>query len=213
MQQEAGLLGDARALVTPTYDLSCPFGVRNGACPFGTVHNVNKRPIAARIAAQIYDGWLQTPLGDLAKETVQGPAVKLVSVRPGTGKTSVRVTFSGGLAPLHLAGTQNCAACCGGAVGDFDASADGGATWINGSVPTVAVVTEMKNRTFNVGRSGEAEGAAGSMTVEFTVDTPAAGAELTHVRYTANQPFPQCAVYNADGRPALPFSVKLTKAK
>ena len=29
---------------------------------------------------------------------------------------------------------------------------------------------------------------------------------VTHVRYTGNQPFPQCALYNKEGFPALPFS-------
>jgi hypothetical protein len=58
LQQQAGLVGfnspsTAMATVTPTYDLGCPFGVKTTACPFGSVHNVNKQPIAARIAAQI----------------------------------------------------------------------------------------------------------------------------------------------------------------
>ena len=31
----------------------------------------------------------------------------------------------------------------------------------------------------------------------------------THVRYTANQGFPQCAVYNQEGFPAFPFTIEV----
>lgn len=32
---------------------------------------------------------------------------------------------------------------------------------------------------------------------------------VSHVRYTANQAFPQCAVYNQEGLPALPFIMQI----
>jgi len=54
------------------------------------------------------------------------------------------------------------------------------------------------------------------MVLTFTTKLPTdegaaavAAQQVTDVRYTANQPFPQCAVYSAQGRPALPFAVRL----
>ena len=83
-------------------------------------------------------------------------------------------------APLALRGTQYCAACCGGGVGDFDATADG-SVWANSTA-----VQQL---------SGGA--------VVFTVGLPQ---KPMAVRYTANQPFPQCAVVGGEaGLPALPF--------
>ena len=42
----------------------------------------------------------------------------------------------------------------------------------------------------------------GPTSVSFTAPV----AKVTHVRYTANQGFPQCAVLNMEGLPALPFA-------
>ena len=65
-------------------------------------------------------------------------------------------------------------------MGDFDASVGGGA-WVNAT--------------------GVQQLSGGA--VVFTVGLPA---KPTAVRYTANQPFPQCAVASAvTGLPALPF--------
>ena len=60
-------------------------------------------------------------------------------------------------------------------------SADGGASFVNGTLQALAV-------------SGDS--------VTFSV---ALLASPTTVRYTANQGFPQCAVVGAGGLPAMPF--------
>lgn len=36
---------------------------------------------------------------------------------------------------------------------------------------------------------------------------------LPQVRYTANMGFPQCAVYNAEGLPAYPFSMAVRASR
>ena len=83
-----------------------------------------------------------------------------------------------------------CARCCQWSVGqpatnassnDYDASGDNGLSFVNGSA---AVLTDALD------------------SLVFTV--PALD-HVTHVRYTGNQPFPQCALYNREGLPALPF--------
>ena len=99
-------------------------------------------------------------------------------------KYNVSVEFAGG-GELYMSGTQWCDNCCDGRknVGDFDVSADGGKTYVNGT-------------------QAWAEG----QMVSFVVTLPCAP---THVRYTANQPFPQCAVYNAEQFPAFPFTLSV----
>jgi hypothetical protein len=68
---------------------------------------------------------------------------------------------------------------------DYDASDDGGLTWVNGSGAVLV--------------------APALTAVRFTV----ALANVTHVRYTGNQAFPQCAVFNREKLPALPFLVEV----
>lgn len=63
--------------------------------------------------------------------------------------------------------------------GDFDGSSDGYQTFANGSVP----VLQGMQATFSL-----------------KLDKPP-----TQIRYTANQGFPQCALYNAENLPAYPF--------
>ena len=188
LAQEAPLLDDPSAAVTATYDQSCPFGITTPACPFGSVHNVNKGPIGARVAAQLRRLMLKQ---DIVSE---GPRVSRITSRrlsaaEGAG-SQVTVSFRGGSKPFYQHGTENCARCCQWTVGrpatnassnDYDASGDNGLTFVNGSE---AVLTE--------GLDG----------VVFTVPTLD---QVTHVRYTGNQPFPQCALYNREGFPALPF--------
>ena len=108
---------------------------------------------------------------------------------------TVNVTYE---VQLSQAPTLNCAACCTkGRVGDFDASFDGGATWINGTRPILTA--DRKTLQFELAAKG------------------GASTRAMHIRYTANQPFPQCAVY-ASGHarhgeaatPAMPFAVTLT---
>jgi hypothetical protein len=232
LQQQAGLVGldsdAAMASVTPTYDLSCPPGVdfstRTDLCPFGSVHNVFKRPIGFRVASQIIQGIRrrQTPVYEAAptvqaeaggglKRRSQWPGPRLVRVNASSpspdGMVMVMVTYD---VPLAQIPTLNCVACCSqGPVGDFDASVDG-VTWLNGSRPV-----------FSANRHA----------LLFKVAVPRAGpivsdVRVAEVRYTANQPYPQCAIYAAmggeeqpalrgndpGGIPAMPFHVVLTSA-
>ena len=180
LQQERPLLADPASEVCATYDLSCPFGVKTDLCPFGSVHNVNKRPIGARVAAQLRRLMLKQSL------VTEGPRVASVRAERAGSGSLVTVRFTG-TAPFELAGTQNCAVCCGAgnpASNDFDASSDG-LSWTNST--------------------GGARLTADGLGVAFHVPL----AQPTHVRYTANQAMPQCALYSQERLPALPFVHKL----
>jgi hypothetical protein len=191
LAQEKPLLDDPLSAVTATYDRSCPFGVKTDACPFGSVHNVDKAPIGARVARQLR----RLMGGENGQEIVAaGPRVTFVKARAleggSKGTSEVVVEFKGGTPPFYQGGTQNCDRCCQWAVGspptnassnDYDASGDGGVSWVNGSGAVLI--------------------APGLTGVRFTV----ALEKVTHVRYTANQAFPQCAVFNREKLPALPF--------
>lgn len=195
LQQQAALVGlgnTSLATVAATYDIGCPPGVdfstRTARCPWGSVHNVNKRPIGERVATQIAGSFRRAAAG------TQWPGPALSSVRATPGSSSSAVTVAYAEASLFQADTANCVACCtAGAVGDFDASFDGGRSWVNGTRPVLAQ-----------------PGPTAHATAALHFDVPGAGT-VTHVRYTANQPFPQCAIYSpATVGPALPFRVKLT---
>ena len=237
LQQQEGIAGldtDAAAVsVTPTYDLSCPPGVdsttRTTTCPFGSVHNVFKRQIGARLASQIMAGIARRPssrnstsLGRssdaAAASTTDDTAPPQQQQWPGPGLVGVNASRVGNVVtvwvtydvPLAQAPTLNCVACCSkGDVGDFDTSFDHGQTWVNGSRPVID---------------------AGSRVLRFTVAAPAftvskragraalATPSVTHIRYTGNQPFPQCAVFaaqqgKATGIPAMPFRAALSGAE
>ena len=192
LAQDEGVHGDELAEVTVTYDLSCPFGVTSPECPKGSVHNVNKSIICERAASQLIR---LRGLHPSSAVVTEGPrAVKVTASKSSgggsrtTGSTyNVHVTFEGGTGPLSQRGTQYCAKCCTQeGPGDFDASADGGATFVNGTSASVS-----------------------AMTATFSVDLPS---PPTHVRYTANQGFPQCAVYNQEGLPAYPFALAVATA-
>jgi len=185
LAQEEGTKNDSlkAAAVVPTYDLGCPFGVNTEACPFGSVHNVIKDEIADRAALKLL------ALRSLLPEDVvsDGPVAVAVSSALGV-KGQVRVSVRFDEAELRTSGTQFCAHCCkDGGDGDFDVSFDGGFTWVNGS------------STWSLEQD----------VVSFQV--PGAG-QPTHVRYTANQGFPQCAVRNKEGLPARPFMMPVTSA-
>ena len=192
LAQEAPLVHDPLASVTASYDQGCPFGVKTTVCPFGSVHNVNKAPIGARVARELRRLMLK-------QEVVsQGPrATHVTTKQMQDGTSEITVRFSGGSTPFYQHGTQNCARCCQWSVGqpatnassnDYDASGDDGATWVNGSA---AILTPSLDG------------------VAFTVPL----AMVTNVRYTGNQPFPQCALYNKEGLPALPFWVNVDASK
>jgi len=176
LSQAAGVEGVPNATAVVTYDLSCPFGVKTDECPMGSVHNLNKTLVAARAARALL---AQMDPAAFPPGGAAPPRVTSVTAAP-TGRGFWLVTVAFDAAPLALRGTQYCAACCGGGVGDFDATADG-SVWANSTA-----VQQL---------SGGA--------VVFTVGLPQ---KPMAVRYTANQPFPQCAVVGGEaGLPALPF--------
>lgn len=126
LAQDAGA-DAAMTMVAPTYDLGCPFGVNTPECPFGSVHNVRKGKIGARVATQILS------MLENDKIVAQGPRVASVTTADGadgSGSQEVTVSFAGGTSPFQLGGTQFCAECCYGGAGsnDFDVSGDGGVT-------------------------------------------------------------------------------------
>ncbi len=191
LAQDQAAQGTAAANVCATYDLSCAENKTSG-CPHGNVHNVHKQPIGKRLAAIV----ARVKLGD--KELVTGgPRVNLSasSWLPETSgsPSTVTLVFSGGTGPFVFKPTRNCSACCGPgpSSGDFDASIDGGKTWVNASESVVA---------------------PGGMHVRVRVQVaPSDQVTDLRVRYTANQVYPQCALYNAEALPALPFDITVPR--
>jgi hypothetical protein len=147
-------------------------------------------------------------------DVVEGPhavsataELVLLAAPMGTTDTyNVSVQFAGGSAPFTMRATKNCTHCCGGSAPtgndsdghtlDFDVC--GGAHLLtSGLLPTC------------VNSSGAVVvGATGKVT--FQVEMPR-GVPPHVVRYTAASIFPQCALYNNEGLPALPFSMKMHK--
>ena len=228
LAQDTGVTGEDMASVVATYDLSCPYGVRTPQCPFGSVHNVNKTIVCQRAALQLLRmrGLLPTgvvtegprairavaKIADFRKPPAAAASVAssssssfssinsfsssssssssqeyVVEATAAAAATSytIEVTFAGGSSPFYQRGTQYCVACCQpGTAGDFDVSADGGLTYVNATLPAII-------------------GTSASISVAGLRAFP------THVRYTANQGFPQCAIYNRQGLPALPFTMEV----
>merc|ERR1712151_1403813 len=109
---------------------------------------------------------------------VEGPRVSSASASGSHGSFIVNVRFDGDAVPFSLRPTRNCTACCDGtARGDFDASVDGIA-WTSAS---------------EVALHGQA--------INFRIELPA---QPGFVRYTGGSNFTQCALFNAEGFPALP---------
>ena len=179
LAQAEGVRGLANASIVPTYDLSCPFGVNTELCPWGSVHNLWKEGVGARVAAQ-----LLAAMEPATFPRTAGPHALSASAAPAGAQGAWKVTVHFDGAPLALRGTQHCAACCGGGVGDFDVS--DGAAWVNATGVVLG------------GASGE---------VAFTVEGVSSPAR---VRYTGNQGFPQCAVVGSGGLPAEPFQIEIT---
>lgn len=184
LAQEAGLDGLEKAGLVATYDLSCNNLVFPGNCPHGSVHNMHKQPVGARIAAQLARLMRDE---DLIVEGPRAQAASAVALHNSSGY-AVRVRFAGGTMPFDLRPTRNCTDGCKGdlgarAIGDFDASHDG-AAWVSGS---------------------NARMQAGDLVV-FHVNTSAPPA---FVRYTGGSNFTQCAVYNQEALPALPFQINV----
>ena len=73
LAQDEGVQDDAiGADITPTYDRSCPFGVKTPECPFGSVHNVKKREMSDRAARQVLYLLNETSANEMAV-VVDGP--------------------------------------------------------------------------------------------------------------------------------------------
>lgn len=171
-----------------TYDQSCNDLAHEESCPFGSVHNVHKQEVGKRVAAQL------AKLMRSEKLVTEGPRARNATASPaGNGSVgwSVQVKFAGGSQPFSLQPTRNCTQCCQGssgteAKGDFDVSHDG-SLW-------------------SLGRNVRMDGDDG---VVFH-------AELSHteppafVRYTSGSNFTQCALYNAEALPAMPFQMEVT---
>jgi len=185
LAQESGLEGVGKSALVVTYDQSCNDLAFSDDCPFGSVHNIHKQELGARVALQLQR------LMQGQDITAEGPRAQDASAASvgddASSGFSISVTFAGGSAPFALMPTRNCTDCCDGnfgtaAKGDFDVSVDGKA-WMPGS---------------NVRMQGD-DG------VVFHV------AELSappaFVRYTAGSNFTQCALFNAEGLPALPFQI------
>jgi len=197
LAQDTAAASIPRASVIATYDDSCAASTKEG-CPHGFVHNEHKQTVAARAALRIRNVSLGEDL------VTEGPrAVRAILAQDGpvgrsTGYT-VKVTFTGGTGPFYFAGTRNCTSCCGSGSNqhassdfskgntDFDVSSGGAgvSVWVNG---TGGVVSD------NIV----------SFEVVNHIGSP------TWVRYTANAIFPQCALYNKEGLPAMPFEMAIT---
>ena len=206
LQQEAGARGVANASVVATYDRSCAASAQEG-CPFGSVHNVDKTAIGARVAASLH-----AMLAADSSATTEGPRATSARVvgaygrgrratrRDGLRTYEIEVSFAGGTMPLVAQPTKNCTTCCDadasaaaaahGTTLDFDATWDGGASWVNAS---------SSHRI--------AGGGIGSARVSINVTLPS---RPTGIRYTAASIFPQCALFNQEGLPALPFAMNIS---
>ena len=153
-------------------------------CPWGSIHPTDKQDVGSRIAARL--GYLihNAP-------AAQGPkAVSATASRGSNNNTEISIVFTrAGAQPIRLIPTRNCTSCCNSG-SDFDVSADG-AKWVAGNGPAVV-------------NDGD--------TVKFEVSLPDSLTPATTVlvRYTATQPFPQCAVSDGDKLPAYPFQLRAT---
>ena len=196
LQQASGCEGVAgKCSVVPTYDLSCAAGLEGG-CPFGSVHQPHKAVIGERIGRQLLQAGLGGVVAARQMVVATGPrptrAHAIASGAPAAGAYTVTVFFSGGSSPFYLQGTRNCTTCCtgsvaGGSTVDLDASADG-VTFVNTTNLTLTL-----------------EGTAVTFVIQGLHSAP------TVVRHTASAIFPQCALYNREQLPAVPFVLNITQ--
>jgi hypothetical protein len=222
IKQDEGAKAISDAAVIATYDDSCAEGKTDG-CPHGNVHNVHKEPIGYRAALMIramkqlniVDGGTSIDLeGRAATTTATTTATILVSEGPRAtqakivartsapgaaagASTTVEVSFEGGTTPFFFAGTRNCTTCC----DSFDALA---AT--SDSDAFGAGVTDF-DASDGANSSSLANTTTGAMVVTGNMVRITFAEAPKWVRYTANRIFPQCALYNQEGLPALPFEM------
>ena len=157
-------------------------------CPFGSVHNVQKDVIGSRAAAVLHQLLRGRPVTEGPRATAASAHAMEPASADGT-TYQLTVSFHGGSAPFTLHGTKNCTSCCDESKGrtlDFGATADDGQTWVNSSSATL----HGSEVTFEVHLRGPP----------------------TAVRYTGGATFPQCALYNAEGLPAVPFSLAMKQS-
>lgn len=153
-------------------------------------------------------------MNDMAAVT-QGPtATRATAIALHPGEYQVRVSLTG--SGLYMNGTRNCTVpqidpetgvaqpmCCEGSnfTSDFDVSSDN-STWSTGFGATTKIGADIVATS-----SARIDGTAEPISfVSFLVHTPK---RPVWVRYTANKAFPQCAVYNREGLPALPFQLRI----
>ena len=115
LQQAAGTCNISNASYIATYDLSVP------TSPYGSVHNVEKGPIGARIATQLISALRGAPIME-GPRAVSARAHKSLPERSSVSSTFVVVVeFNGGTAPFAARDTKNCTTCCKGIHSlDFD---------------------------------------------------------------------------------------------
>jgi len=149
--------------------------------PFSSVHIPDKADVGARVALQLRRLMGETSL------VAEGPRATAATAEEGRSGFEVSVAFSGGSGPFELRGTRNCTSCCDGAHSvDMDVSADG-LFWVNGTVATLS---------------------SDGRTLSFRAALPG-GERPRHVRHTAASIWPQCALYNGEGLPAMPFRMDI----
>ena len=196
LQQAAGTTGGgvvtANASYVATYDLSCP------TSPFGSVHNPEKGPIGDRIAAKLVQ--LRSLVPNAASRVTAGPRALSAAAlyAPSLSSWQVVVQFSGGSSPFFMTGTKNCTTCCGGSAPtgktndshtlDFDVAFASGGVYRN----TTGATIDPKTGTVTLLVAGARD------------QTP------TLLRYTAASIWPQCALYNSERLPALPFTMAIS---
>lgn len=179
LAQQAGMSSDPLASVVATYDLSCP------TCPFGSVHNTHKQSVGKRLALQLRKLWFNE-----SALVAEGPTCKAATLDPDDA-SKLRLHFNGGSTPFAFRATRNCTVCCQSTAVDFDASHDG-VHWINASSAALDGDSSIVELGFKPNSTNHS-----------TI------IDIRWVRYTAATTYPQCALYNHESLPAMPFLLRV----
>ena len=216
--------GGGSGAVSATYDLSCP------SCPFGSVHNTHKVSVGARLALQLRKLWFNDTMVVAEGPRVQSARRLVGGAGGGTSTRRLRLLFSGGSGPFAFKPTRNCTVCCENVGVDFDASAAGssgamdGHRWVNASSAMIIPGggggggggsdsdsdSGSDSASDSSGSDSGGSGGDGSTRTVVVVELEFPAAVSGTVRYTAAAVFPQCALYNAEGLPALPFTAPMS---